>query len=168
MKKYQVTYYALVGCNGNDNKIYIGQTIRDLQLRLTEHRADKTWCDTFIIDESYSTDEESLDIENGWMDYYRSLGWKIISKKQSRVIRENSQSTREKLRLKLKGRQNIWNFKPVRQYDLQGNFIQEYESAKAAAEHFKCNPNNINHCAKKNQTAIKLIKSCGFIWKYVQ
>lgn len=90
MDRYQIKYYAVIGCYKDPNKIYIGQTIRNIKQRFSEHKL-KNYSDAFVIDESYSTDPESLDIENGWMDYYTALGWTVISKKQNNIVRTLSE-----------------------------------------------------------------------------
>lgn len=51
--------------------------------------------------------------------------------------------------------------KKVYQYDLEGNFIQEWASAKIAGEHFKIHKNSI--CMAANG---KIQTSCKFKWSY--
>lgn len=47
------------------------------------------------------------------------------------------------------------------QYDLEGNFIKEWDSTRLAALSMKCDKKNINCCLTgKTKTA------CGFKWKY--
>lgn len=53
--------------------------------------------------------------------------------------------------------------KPVYQYDLDGNFVAEYASAKEAAEHMNCAPITIQNCALGNDRSAK-----GFLWRYVK
>ena len=51
--------------------------------------------------------------------------------------------------------------KPVEQYDLEGNFIQDYPSVSQAAREMKVQPNNISGaCLGRHKT----IKGC--IWKF--
>ena len=51
--------------------------------------------------------------------------------------------------------------KPILQYDLNGNFIQEWPSGKIASEQLNIDKGNITSCCKgKQKTAYK------FIWKY--
>jgi hypothetical protein len=50
--------------------------------------------------------------------------------------------------------------KPILQYDLEGNFIKEWESGKIAAEILNLNQSCINDAVKG-----KLKKSGGYIWK---
>ena len=51
--------------------------------------------------------------------------------------------------------------KPILQYDLQGNFLQEWESAIAASKFLNKNSNNINDCARG-----KYHSTYGFRWVY--
>ena len=53
--------------------------------------------------------------------------------------------------------------KPVYQYDLDGNFVAEYASAKEAAEYMNCAPITIQNCALGNDRSAK-----GFLWRYVK
>jgi hypothetical protein len=51
----------------------------------------------------------------------------------------------------------------VRQYDLQNNFIKEFDSIKEAAKAVKCTSESISTCASGK------IKTCrGFVWKYTK
>lgn len=64
-------------------------------------------------------------------------------------------------RKKIKEIHNI----PILQYDLEGNFIKEWESATMAVEILnlnKCNISNIRSCANFNKN---FKQSCGFIWR---
>lgn len=60
---------------------------------------------------------------------------------------------------KLKNR--LINNKPVMQYDKQGNFIKEWNSAKEAERYYNMSNNCINSCLKE-----KTKTSGGYIWKY--
>jgi hypothetical protein len=51
--------------------------------------------------------------------------------------------------------------KPLKQYDLEGNFIRDWESCSVVARELGFSQGNINSCAKgKTKTA------CGFKWKF--
>ena len=51
--------------------------------------------------------------------------------------------------------------KAILQYDLEGNFIKEWESAKVAGQTLNISNNGIGLCCRG-----KLKKSYGFVWKY--
>lgn len=58
-----------------------------------------------------------------------------------------------------------WATKPIIQYDLQGNFIREWNSIKNAEITLKIHSSGIIQCCKNS----KMYKqSGGFIWKYKQ
>lgn len=52
--------------------------------------------------------------------------------------------------------------KRVKQYDLNGNFIQEWESIREAGRQLKINQSHIVKCCKK-----KVKQAGGFKWKYL-
>lgn len=61
---------------------------------------------------------------------------------------------------KLHKGQILANSKPIIQYDLEGNFIKEWQSATVAAKEFGLHPTSIRHCVQgKTKT------SGGYIWK---
>ncbi len=51
--------------------------------------------------------------------------------------------------------------KPVLQYDLQGNFIREWESGRAASSGTAANCTSISKCCRNLQKV-----GCGFVWKF--
>lgn len=61
---------------------------------------------------------------------------------------------------KLHKGQILANSKPIIQYDLEGNFIKEWQSATIAAKEINLHPTSIRHCVQgKTKT------SGGYIWK---
>lgn len=51
--------------------------------------------------------------------------------------------------------------KPISQFDLQGNFIKNWDSATQAEQSFNSNNKTITQCCRGRQKT-----SFGFIWKY--
>jgi len=51
--------------------------------------------------------------------------------------------------------------KPISQFDLQGNFIRDWDSATQAEKSFNSNNKTITQCCRGRQKT-----SFGFIWKY--
>lgn len=51
--------------------------------------------------------------------------------------------------------------KPVYQYDLEGNFIKEWESGASAAKFYNVDRTSLYRCCQG-----KFKKSAGFVWKY--
>ena len=60
------------------------------------------------------------------------------------------------------GKQPI-NKKKIEQYDLQGNFIRQWESLAEIGRYFKCNYTNFTRCCCGKGKSAK-----GFVWKYVK
>jgi group I intron endonuclease len=71
-----------------------------------------------------------------------------------------TQAHKDKISLTKTGKPNVNKRVPVLQYDLQGNFIKEWESQKQAALILNINYQGINNCMLG-----KTKSSNGFIWK---
>jgi hypothetical protein len=71
------------------------------------------------------------------------------------------QGTGDKISKSLKGRKNTWNSKTVLQYDLEGNFIKEWDNAAEAGLMTGTNSSTIS---KVCRGIFK--KTNGFIWKF--
>lgn len=52
--------------------------------------------------------------------------------------------------------------KKVGQFSLQGNFIQEFESARLASKHVGCHENSLSSCCRGNFKTL-----FGYKWKYI-
>jgi hypothetical protein len=61
----------------------------------------------------------------------------------------------------LKTRKNTWQNTPIFQYDLQGNFIKEWDSQKEASAFLKIKGDGVGACCRKKQKS-----AYGFIWKF--
>ena len=99
------------------------------------------------------------------------------SEKQKRVESRkgyrHSEETRKKIANSHKGKkvskdhieklhkgQILANSKPIEQYDLEGNFIKNWQSATIAAKELNLHPTSIRHCVQgKTKT------SGGYVWK---
>ncbi len=53
-------------------------------------------------------------------------------------------------------------YKPINQYDLQGNFIKKWDSMKEAREYYNFGINSLNRACKSKSGIHN-----GFIWRYV-
>jgi hypothetical protein len=102
----------------------------------------------------------------------------LVGKKK----KPRSEESKKKISNSLKGRNNFWiKGKPlskihkekisekksitIMQYDLDENFIKEWNSIIEAANFFKVNATSICSCLNKYKRGIKST-SCGYIWKY--
>lgn len=145
--------------NIENNKIYIGQSV-DIAQRWREHRSDALINrDNSILHKaikkygefnfSYEIIEEcskeQLDErEIYWIQYYNSMapnGYNQTSGGYS-------------------GQGELFR-KPVLQYDLKGNFIQEFESASEAARQLNVFKSNLTAACRGEST-----QCGGFQWKY--
>jgi hypothetical protein len=61
----------------------------------------------------------------------------------------------------LKNRKNTWKITPVIQYDLQGNFIKEWESQTEATKSLNKTGDGIGACCRGRQK-----NAYGYIWKF--
>lgn len=53
------------------------------------------------------------------------------------------------------------NLKPILQYDLEGNFIKEWEGGAIIKKELGFNPTHIYSCCTGKRK-----KSCGYIWRF--
>jgi hypothetical protein len=86
-----------------------------------------------------------------------------IHSEETKIRMSNShkgkKTSKEHLEKLYKG-QILANSKPIDQYDLEGNFIREWQSATIAAKEINLHPTSIRHCVQgKTKT------SGGYIWK---
>ena len=145
--------------NIENNKIYIGQSV-DIAQRWREHRSDAlTNRDNSILHKaikkygefnfSYEIIEECLkeeldEKEIYWINYFNSM----IPNGYNQTPGGCS------------GQGEIFR-KPVLQYDLKGNFIQEFESASEAARQVNVFKSNLTAACRGE------VKQCGgYQWKY--
>jgi len=89
---------------------------------------------------------------------------KLSNNRKGKIKGPLSKETKDKLSKSLTGREVTWN-KPILQFDKQGNFIQEWNTAKEAK--IATGAKSIFEVASgyKNQ---KYKSSGGYIWKYKQ
>jgi len=80
-------------------------------------------------------------------------GWLRTQESKNRISKSKQGKTQPNISKSLQ--------KPIEQYDLEGNFIKEWTSAKVAGETLNISNNGIGLCCRG-----KLKKSYGFVWKY--
>ena len=145
--------YLVTNINNDPNKVYIGKTKAS---REYDHKKTFGSQITYTyIDEVNSLDHNDWEpLESYWIEQFRVWNFEVVNKNKGGggPITHNSLS-KQKIR-------NIKN-KPIYQYDLQGNFIKRWDSAKEASESLKiCRQDLCMCCKNKNRTAGK------FIWRY--
>ena len=159
-------------------KIYIGQTTRLIHTRLEEHRTGKSsdcvaiynaiqfygW-DAFVID--------WYEVPDGDLNKHEELMIEVLGtlSPDGYNLREGggshgkmSEETQQKKRETNSGEKN-YKSKRVYQYDIDGAFINSFESTGEAGRHLEKYGANIRSCARgvpKYKTAY------GFKWSYVK
>jgi len=150
--------YLVTNCHGDPNKIYIGKTKNNT--RYAEHK--NTYGKDIIftyIDEINSLDSKDWKpLETFWIEYFRQLGFDLQNKNKGGNGRE---FTTKETKLKMSKSSIGKCFKPIIQYDLEGNFIREWKSATEVNNILQLNKTNIlSVCKQRSKTAF------GFIWRY--
>jgi hypothetical protein len=163
--------YLVENCYGDPNKVYIGKTINS---RKSNHI--RTYGDNIIyneIDCVYSINYKDWEpLETFWIEQFKCWGFELMNIRQkggnganfhteetklkmslSRRNKKIKQSTREKM--------SRSKNKAILQYDLEGNFIKEWESITKASTILHINHSCISACCLGNQKKTK-----KYIWKY--
>ena len=90
----------------------------------------------------------------------KSLMGKSKSNKGKPLSEEHKQKIKQ-TRGFLKNRKNTWQITPVLQYDLQGNFIKEWESQTEATKFLGKTGDGIGACCRGRQK-----NAYGYVWKF--
>lgn len=145
--------YLVTNIDNNPNKVYIGKTKNS---RKNKHKKTFGSQITYTyIDEVDSLNKEDWEpLESYWIEQFKVWGFIVINKNKGGGGPINhSDLSKQKLK-------NIKS-KPLYQYDLEGNFIKEWKSAKEVSEVLNIKQQNLCSCCKnKSKTAGK------FVWKY--
>lgn len=152
---------------------YIGKTIRPLTYRLNQHRREKgrnrknNWIKSLknkglnpiieIIDEVPSDDWQKH--EMSYIRLFKSFGANLLNEKSGGEGGQFSEATIEKIR-------NSQKKKIVYQYDLQGNFLNEFISISEAARNTKSNVYHISSTCNRDRKRKGRIMENGFLWKF--
>jgi group I intron endonuclease len=100
--------------------------------------------------------------KNKGEEFSEKLSISLKGKPSHRKGQKLPESHRKKISASLKGKPNPLNNKPILQYDLNGNFIQEHISIEYAAKYVGGNPTAINNALRKGGNAT----SASYIWRY--
>jgi len=149
----KMTYIYYLTYKNQDKPFYIGKSV-NCKSRFYQHR--ETYGKNIkLVEIDKVKDSTWLFWERYYISLFKSWGFKLTN--QNNGGGGSTRSSKEK-KLKLKLLKSI----PILQYDLQGNFIKEYLSAKQYAEENNLtNGGLIGLCLKnKKPTAY------GYIWKY--
>ena len=147
--------YLVTNCYGDPNKVYIGKTkgsrkyphIRNFGKQITYN----------FIDETNSLNSKDWKpLESFWIEYFKFLGFEVLNKnKGGNGPSFHTKKTKQKMSLSAKGKKPT----PILQYDLEGNFIKEWENVNDIINYLNINNNaGIYRCINNLQkTAYKSI-----------
>lgn len=153
--------YLVTNCYGDPNKVYIGKTINDRRIYNHKNTFGKDIIFTYI-DEVESFDKKYWKpLESFWIEYFRQLGFDTQNKNKGGGGCSNySDEIKIKMRKpRTQFKKFTLNNKPVLQYDLEGNFIKEWDSMTRASN--ETGSNDITACCKEI-----INRSGNFIWRY--
>ena len=180
--------YLVTNCYGDPNKVYIGKTTNIS--RKTDHKRKfgKDIIFTYI-DEIKSLDSKDWKpLECFWIEYFRQLGFDLQNGNKggggpsflsqetkdrmsfNRKGKTKSIETKDKISKSKQGSKHskytkdkisLINSKTILQYDLNGNFIKIWESAKIAGNILNIHKDSISQvCRGKTNSA-----GC-FLWRF--
>lgn len=157
-----MTYIYLVeNCYNDPNKMYIGKTIKS---RKRAHKLTYGKQITYtIIDQTSSLDHKDWKpLESYWIEQFRQWGFDMLNQNSGGGgVQKHSIETKNKMsekQLLLKDKKKIQISKPVLQYDLQGNFIQEWPSIGSAK---KNGFGGVDMCVLGDTKT-----AGGYVWRY--
>jgi hypothetical protein len=175
--------------NKNNNKVYIGQTIFNIDERFKQHiyaalkRKTKSIIyaairkygpENFTIEEidGANSMSELNYLETHYIYKFNSLSPNGYNLSSGGGNKRTHPETKKKLSLALKGRKISQKHKDIlvdihsieiHQYDLEGNYIRSWKSAMDASRSLNIENSEINKCGKKRR------KMCGgFMWRYTK
>lgn len=154
--------------NKIDNKIYIGQTIQDLEDRWRDHLNKHSNCrylksafkkygvDNFEFQLVCITFDNCLDdMEIKYIEHYNCL----VPNGYNLRLGGNSGKHNEETKRKIAG--TLLKNKKVVQFDIQGNRLNTFNSTVEAAKYVGKSSSVIGHCCNGD-----IKTAAGYIWKY--
>lgn len=131
------------------NSFYGKKHSEEARKKMSESHKKQVWVKTKDETSAKMIDASELSsyLENGWVR--GRLSSSFTGAKNPFYGKHHSEETRKKLS------------KPIIQLTLDGKFLREFESIRAAAREMNMHEQNINACCKG-----KLHTSGGFIWRY--
>ena len=154
--------------NTVDNKIYIGQTIQDLESRWKDHRKKGSNCrylksaiqkygiDNFEFKLVCITFDSQLDdMEKEYIEKYDCLAPNGYNLRLGGDSGKHHEDTKRKISATL-----LQN-KKIIQFDVQGNRLNSFNTCREAAESVGCSPSSIGHCCNGDVRT-----TAGYVWKY--
>lgn len=168
-----------------NSKIYVGQTTRSLEERMLEHfkyhvryrsalaaAIKKYGADNFRVDvlQEASSVEELNKMEEEWIEKLGAMGPGGYNLKSGGLNNTPSAETRRKLSVAGRGKKRGADFikkliernqKEIFRYDLDGAYLDSFESAKKAARAVGIDVSSVCAAARGNKKT-----AAGFRWSY--
>jgi hypothetical protein len=156
-----ITYIYLIENIDNDPyKVYIGKS-KDPINRKSNHKITYGNLITCTVIDQINTFDRKywMPIETMWIQTFMSWGYNVVNMKKEGGSGASFYTEEAKLKISKakKNKPNPKLYKPVLQYDLNGNFIKEWHSAKAANEIFHINVITNNNMLSSSQRG-------GYMW----
>lgn len=151
--------YLITNCYGDPNKIYIGKTNNKFRKNNHKKRFGKDLIFTYIDEVNSLNRKYWKPLESFWIEYFRYLGFDLQNKQMcgGSGVEFHTKGTREKIKLARKG----VGKKKIIQYDLEGNFIKEWDGAICVENELGLKASNIlANCRKQTKYAF------NFIWRF--
>ena len=160
--------YIYTITNKTDNKIYVGQTIGDLERRWKGHLKKGSNCrylksainrygvDNFVFKLVCITFDNQLDdMEIQYIEKYNCLVPNGYNLRLGGNGGKHNTETKQKISASL-----LQN-KKIIQFDVQGNRLKSFNCLREAAESVGCSTSTIAHCCNED-----IRTAAGYVWKY--
>ena len=156
--------YIYTITNKTDNKTYVGQTIGDLERRWKGHLKKGSNCrylkaainkygvDNFVFKLVCITFDNQLDdMEIQYIEKYNCLAPNGYNLRLGGNSGKHHVETKQKIAETLK----------TKQFDIEGNRLNSFDSCKEAADYVGISRTSISRCCNDNAKT-----ASGYVWKY--
>lgn len=155
--------------NTENNKIYIGQTRRDINIRWKQHllsvKSDKDKNTVlYRAMNKYGIDKFNIQLIKEYSFESKDKLIKTLNKEEIRYISEYNSIKPNGYNMQLGGKSPTESLKrPVDKYSLKGELLKSYESiSEACLDSIEVlNPVHVSECCNG-----KLYTSSGYVWRY--
>ena len=143
--------YLVTNIDNDVNKVYIGKT-KNASREANHKRYFGSQITFDYIDEVNSLKRECWEpLETYWIEQFRQWGFEVVNKRKKGGSGPEYQTETSKIKMSV----------PICQYDLQGNFIREWNGLAEASKYFNKDAAGIYAtCNNKQKTY------CGYLWSY--
>lgn len=161
--------YIYIITNDINDKIYIGQTRRTIELRWKEHQnSTKYEHDNSILYRAmnkYGIKHFSISLLKQYSHSSEKSLQEILNNEEIKYIQKYNSLIPNGYNLSKGGTYNSeTRKKPIDQYDLKGNFIASYESIYSATQNLTLDNITYSHISECCQGKLKT--AYGFVWRF--